>query len=406
MADVTGKPTDLLLAKQSGSTESPPARREPVLRMIYRNGPAVGGLVFGVVLGLLGFFHVLFSSWQEGLSFAVLGGLLGSFLMVCVKREDDMPDRDIAREVISLFGLAVGWLCIQAPVKVLDTSKIEANRWFAEDAANTGAVLLLGMLSLFALRLREESNPQAAQDIDNALVSSLSTLVAKSKESDPDVISRHLELVKLEYEHSAERYENIYKAIWQQFQYIALSAGAIGALSKGDWPVSARVFVTLTPLIFWVSVSFLPMDFYGNALRGRLKKIEATLSTFGLASMQGLEPKYYGILSLQHFRRYHKTRYKWRVAEGVRVWFVVIFAIWVFAGLTELRRFKASTAGTKRTDRGVDTLQLELETDQVSGQGNLLLIKTRSAAASASGAVKDSATRNQDSTHLSNGAKK
>ena len=38
---------------------------------------------------------------------------------------------------------------------------------------------------------------------------------------------RIFELFKLEYEQSAERYENIYKAIWQIFSYMGILAAGI-----------------------------------------------------------------------------------------------------------------------------------------------------------------------------------
>jgi hypothetical protein len=46
------------------------------------------------------------------------------------------------------------------------------------------------------------------------------------------------DLHKMEYELAAARYENIYRAIWQNFSYMAVLAG--GILTFGAWPLRGR----------------------------------------------------------------------------------------------------------------------------------------------------------------------
>jgi hypothetical protein len=165
----------------------------------------------------------------------------------------------------------------------------------------------------------------------------------------------HRELLAKQYEKQLDRYENIYKAIWQQFQYIALASGAIGAFSKTDWSTSVRVFITLTPLVFWMTSSFLPMDHYGNQLRNHLSELEKTLTNLSFAitgiGLENGDKAKLESLGFEHFQRYKAASYKWHVKDSVKLWMLPIAMIWCFVGVqtTELllQNRKETTAAQK-----------------------------------------------------------
>ena len=91
---------------------------------------------------------------------------------------------------------------------------------------------------------------------------------------------RTFNLFKLEYEQAAQRYENIYKAIWQIFQYMALLSGVILTFSSKSsvFPGKVIIFIALMPLLFWFLAIYLPMDRYGQQARKRLHKIEKEIN--------------------------------------------------------------------------------------------------------------------------------
>jgi hypothetical protein len=113
----------------------------------------------------------------------------------------------------------------------------------------------------------------------------LNELLAAHIESDEKQARQNkLELYKLEYEKCAERYENIYKAVWTNFSFMSLVAGGILAFGKDivglDVPGgrSLIVFFACMTLLFWFVSSFIPMNRYGYAAGDRLAQIEVTLN--------------------------------------------------------------------------------------------------------------------------------
>lgn len=134
------------------------------------------------------------------------------------------------------------------------------------------------------------------------------------------------QLVKLEYEKAAERYDNIYRAIWQNFSYMAALAAGILTFGSGKVPdLSLLVVLALTPLVFWWIANFLPMDHYGDATRTRLKAIEEDINTVYLSKS--------GTPKLGHFLLFRDTKYKWRARNIVSAVGILITAIWLFSGV-------------------------------------------------------------------------
>ncbi len=91
---------------------------------------------------------------------------------------------------------------------------------------------------------------------------------------------RTFALFKLEYEQAAQRFENIYGAIWQIFQYMALlSAGILTFGSKTSmFSSEVVIFFALSPLAFWFLATYIPMDHYGQNTRKHLQTIESQIN--------------------------------------------------------------------------------------------------------------------------------
>jgi hypothetical protein len=88
-----------------------------------------------------------------------------------------------------------------------------------------------------------------------------------------------LELYKLEYERCAIRYEDIYKAIWTNFSYLSVVAGAV--LTFGSAYLhnpNLAAFIACFPLLFWYWATFLPLDRYADDALRRLQGLEKLLN--------------------------------------------------------------------------------------------------------------------------------
>jgi hypothetical protein len=87
-----------------------------------------------------------------------------------------------------------------------------------------------------------------------------------------------LEAYKLEYQLAATRYENIYKAIWQIFSYLAAVTGALLTFGGDHFQQNLLWVLASVPLFFWFLSTYLPMDRYGHQCLERLAKIEEEIN--------------------------------------------------------------------------------------------------------------------------------
>jgi len=87
-----------------------------------------------------------------------------------------------------------------------------------------------------------------------------------------------LEAYKLEYQLAATRYENIYKAIWQIFSYLAAISGALLTFGGDHFQQNLLWVLASLPLFFWCISTYLPMDRYGHSCLNRLAKIEEEIN--------------------------------------------------------------------------------------------------------------------------------
>jgi hypothetical protein len=169
---------------------------------------------------------------------------------------------------------------------------------------------------------------------------------------DDPVLNRQLDLHKMEYEKCAERYDNIFKAIWTNFSYMAVVSGAILSFSGAKFSTSTTVILACLPLLFWYLASFEPMNRYGDQVVSRLGKIESELNS-----------KYE--THLTHFsdfsNRTGKWRAgKWRVRHVVRIAALLLFIV---AVICPVLVSKQSPQG-KRVE-----IELSNQSIQVKGSG-------------------------------------
>lgn len=173
-------------------------------------------------------------------------------------------------------------------------------------------------------------------------------------------------LFKLEYEQAAERYENIYRAIWQIFQYMALLSGGILTFASKDerFPIQFIIFIALIPLIFWFLATYIPMDKYGRDLGKRLSEIENQLNE-----------KFTNYWSLNHYKPFDGREQKasvlwppckwWWRARFVIVSFGMILLIAFIVSLVCTIEYYSSNSTLKAS---LNKLELELSPLEVTLQ--------------------------------------
>jgi hypothetical protein len=144
-----------------------------------------------------------------------------------------------------------------------------------------------------------------------------------------------LEFWKIEYEKAAERYENIYKAVWQNFQYLALVSAAILTFGKEALPAGINMLLAGLPVLFWFVAQYIPMDRYGVAARERLAELEKAFNEYfeEHSGNSRFKPDF------RHYTEFSKNfegnkREKglfestYRVRTAIKISAVVMFVIW------------------------------------------------------------------------------
>lgn len=146
-----------------------------------------------------------------------------------------------------------------------------------------------------------------------------------------------LEAYKLEYEKCAQRYDDVYKAAWTNFSYMAIVAGAILTFGGDRFLPELSAFLACLPLLFWWLASFEPLNKYGDQVIDRLSRIELILTE--MYALDTLTPEETASLAghkgLRHFRSF-KSREKESVAIPPSKKFRCTLAIIIFAGLLRL----------------------------------------------------------------------
>lgn len=86
------------------------------------------------------------------------------------------------------------------------------------------------------------------------------------------------ELYKMEYERCAQRYNDIYNAVWTNFSYMAIVAGGILAFGGERLPQALTVCLACIPLLFWYWATFEPLNRYGDKILLRLEELEKVIN--------------------------------------------------------------------------------------------------------------------------------
>ncbi len=134
------------------------------------------------------------------------------------------------------------------------------------------------------------------------------------------------DLHKMEYELAAARYENIYRAIWQNFSYMAVIAGGILTFGAKQVDGPLLYMLALSPLLLWFFATWMPLNFYGEQARTRLADIEGILNSLYFRE----DEKEF---DLHHFRHYRRRNAQWRAKEVVGLLGFVITAGWLLSGV-------------------------------------------------------------------------
>lgn len=94
-----------------------------------------------------------------------------------------------------------------------------------------------------------------------------------------------LDLYKKEYEIASTRFENIYKAIWQNFSYMSVVAGGLLTFGNNFFTATTNTnnkylvtFLACVPLLFWYVSTFVPMNEYGYKAADQLSEIEGRIN--------------------------------------------------------------------------------------------------------------------------------
>lgn len=90
----------------------------------------------------------------------------------------------------------------------------------------------------------------------------------------PEMNSLQHELLKDEYESCRTRYEDIYKAIWTQFNYFIIAVGGLIAFGKENFGMELLILIASVPLVFWFWATFEPLNGYADQAAERASAIE------------------------------------------------------------------------------------------------------------------------------------
>jgi hypothetical protein len=127
------------------------------------------------------------------------------------------------------------------------------------------------------------------QQTHQAIVDAHVTVPAPGTTTPPvPVAAKMIELYALEYTTASARYENVYKALWQNFNYLTVLAAGILAFGKDGLGLPLSSVLTALVFILWYWSSFEPLNHYGDRTALRLGKIENLLTTLGMQKLPGL----------------------------------------------------------------------------------------------------------------------
>ena len=144
---------------------------------------------------------------------------------------------------------------------------------------------------------------------DACRVSRINVQFTKWKEAmstQEKTLNAKIEFYKVEYERGAQRFNDIYVAIWTNFSYMALVAGGIVTFGSNilrnissvnlmsastvnpiahtfdstadPWSLEIPALIAMIPLFFWYMATFIPLNEYGDQALERLQTLEKLIN--------------------------------------------------------------------------------------------------------------------------------
>ena len=190
-------------------------------------------------------------------------------------------------------------------------------------------------------------------------------------------------LFKLEYEQAAERYENIYKAIWQIFSYMSILAAGILTFGsrRSSLPIQVTAFIALIPLVFWFLAIYIPMNRYGEDQGKHLADMENGINDITKDFKNPCwQLKHYKIFDARKKKLDSakinstpqeenvdclKEKFPWGVTYAVWVFGVVVCLLWIILLFVAIPYFNNLF---QLQERSSEQIELKLESVQVSIQ--------------------------------------
>jgi len=147
-----------------------------------------------------------------------------------------------------------------------------------------------------------------------------------------------IDLYKMEYERCAQRYDDLYKAAWTNFSYIALIAGAILTFGRESFMTELSIFLATLPLLFWWIATFEPLNRYGDHVHSRAVNIEKLLNEvvkFGSTERLSADDKeeLERAKGLRHFQEFEQRRFKIRWKK-----LLIVVLFWIVLNVLVLQR--------------------------------------------------------------------
>lgn len=149
-----------------------------------------------------------------------------------------------------------------------------------------------------------------------------------------------IELYKMEYERCAQRYDDLYKAAWTNFSYIALIAGAILTFGSNRFMPELSISLAGLPLLFWWLASFETLNRYGDQVQNRLVEIEDLINELEgfinnapKSSCPDQQKEREKLKGLRHYQQFHQRQL--RISDRLK--FIIVMAVWISLIVTTLQ---------------------------------------------------------------------
>lgn len=125
-------------------------------------------------------------------------------------------------------------------------------------------------------RFLRSSLPQRRESDPKEYNASTSALEISERESQVQFLIKGYDL-------SATRYENLYKAVWTNFSYLAALSGGLLVFGANRLDTVFALLIACVPLLFWYRASFEPLDRYGDDVGFSLSELEKRINALAFA---------------------------------------------------------------------------------------------------------------------------